>query len=354
MGINRRSFLKGAAAAGGAALLPQAALAQDAFSNLTQAIVRGINECLRYRIVGFFVTPYGDPYVIISHFLPVGLIEITRAPGDSIFFPSGSHIIGTIGQGVTGFRSEGNYEARVWVIKKRLRQLLTAGLSDCFFCDDPRDSGVDTSQLTSLINQANGQGSSGPLGGAETLPGAVCEAGAEEITEQLSGFLNEAFGDYLELAYDSVLDGVNWRSGCRDTGAALANTPATILKCPTLGSHIGGPWGDDLCIGRWGPLLPRQMRFNSTPNAAPIGLAYRALHIAHHTLNSFVWTVDRQQLVQMMHPRVTSNCLHPGANTIELDLTMRMSGLGDRGNYGYVWWVQTFCAKPVRDFVSCF
>ncbi len=342
---SRREFLKLAAGQSGSSGPPPASKAKaGAFVNFTGAILAGIPDCLEYRIAGFYVV-YGKPYVIVQHFAPIGFIEVYKHVGGSVFFDAGTALTGTISEGITGFRSEGAYEARVWLLEQELVDALSLGVTRCLLCPTRVYKGPGAGNPDQLGRD---------IGGLDR--GAGCSTVTDYFSRQVTDWITAAFGGQLILAYDTGLDYFNWHFGCRDQLAATLTGIPAMAACATgqnftfRGMFGGRQYYDQACIGTWGPLLPRQMRFDASTNISAGAIAYRAVHIANRDLHSLPYSVHLGCKLQPVYPNLQPRCVFPGCSTTQADALMKRSS---DGTYGYMWWVPVTCSKPLEDFLDC-
>lgn len=157
----------------------------------------------------------------------------------------------------------------------------------------------------------------------------------------------------IHLVYDSAVDIVNWRTGCRD---ALNTNPLDAARCgaTAIAGSIARLSGsslmtDDRCVGYWGPLYPRQMASHTRETTAAAFAAYRALHIAHYTIGSTGWPVDTAKKLQPIMP-VPGGCFAPGSNPAVLEQFFPASFTG---KYGFLFWIPVRCCRPISSAVTC-
>lgn len=364
--VARRNILKfGLAAAVAAVVQPaQAVVNEGAIANLITAGYIGTtfgddeDGCLNWRITGFVIV-YGEVFIRLANYQPTALVEIYKSPLGSVFYESGSTASGTIVEGIQGFRSEGGFEARVWTIKDAMRRQMFFPYYNCV-CHARNYPGAGApSQIGSAVGNLN-QGVS------------ACTGPIAALTDAGQGSLQISLGEYAELSWDSALDALNWRTGCRDQGLSTFLAGKVIVECGIMNGEaaalirtiidaldlpINIPTSinntDQLCIGRWGPLLPRQMRFDGA--SAPVvagSLAYRALHIANRQLGTFQHEVSLGCKLQPIYPVLRPmNCLFPGCSPHNADIKVTHSG---EGKYGFLWWTPHRCRKTAGQLASCF
>lgn len=360
--LTRRQLLRaGAALAGGLPL--QKALAEPNGSQFTMAGYMGSNfgnvdgGCLDWMIVGVFVV-YGEVFFVLANYSPTALLEVTKAPGDSIFWDMGDETTGNVVGGIKGFRTEGGMEVRCWEILEDMRELMFEGYYECI-CK-PKPVPGQSSQ-----GQGQGQGSGQDTGGmgdqyqSENEDSDACQWASQIIEGAVSeviGQIDVEFGDYLKLVYDSGIDAVNWRTGCRDIGTAFQQGFKILKECAMgLRDDQNLDWNSDpVCVGDWGPLMPRQMRADgaSFPVTAA-HLAYRALHIAAKETGRFQYEVSLRCKMQPVYPKLEYlKCFSPGCSVHEVDGKVESED-NSKTKYGFVWWTQTGCVKSAEQLEDC-
>lgn len=305
-------------------------------------------SCVEYRILGCCDTTCST--ALLKHRIPALFVEVTKAPGDSI-------IGGGVGTALTGTRSADDtthtYEVRIWNVSGPVHYLLRLQ-SACFICPL---SAAHISQVPT----------------SSSFEGNKCTPGCGFSDQFLANLLNRDNAMPIELVYDSSLDILNWRTGCRDMVKVAALGPAMAAVCGMAGlggtlsdltsfggmasnqisdslAGIGGLGAENLCVGAWGPLYPRQMRSHTTEMVAAAYAAYRALHIARHALGTTSFDVSMKGVLQPAWPRIGS-CYKPGASPFRVERTMSSQS----GRYGFFWWVDVACCIPWSEVITgCF
>lgn len=359
--VSRRDFLQTTLGLAGALALPPSAWAASSGGGDGSGALQGLitagytgtdfigtpNGCMTWGIVGFFVL-YGEVFFILANYSPTGLIEVHKHVGGSIFYEAGDRDTGTINQGIAGFRTEGGYEVRVWEVLDDLRELMFEGYYECV-CKPKKVQGQGGGGESSDVGQSSSDANEG---------NSVCEAAAqiiEGVVSEVIGELDVELGDYLKLSYDSGIDAVNWRTGCRDMGAAFTEGVDIIEHC-ILGVDEDfpiNPNADPVCVGDWGPLLPRQMRADgASPPVAAAHAGYRAINTAARVTKRFPYPVHLYCKYQPIYPKLAPmNCFNPGAGVGEVD---KLTTNSSTGKFGFIWWSPTGCVKTAEQLENCF
>ncbi len=259
----------------------------------------------------------------IERFIPVAIAETTRSPGDSIVAPlSLTPAVpgGTLSSSIS--LTDNTAEAHVWTLPDTL-----AYLGICLGCS-----------ARSAVSPRFALDPSPPAcGAASTVAQSTLSA-----APMLAGSVGP------KLAYASEVDALNWRTGCRDkANATLA--AAFALACAANVDASG-----DACIGRWGPLRPRQMR-----DVGPVGPLYsaktavRAMSIARDQLGTFPFPVDGAGRLQQLYPSVSA-CFGVG------DLPLPQPGFSTApvrashdGRYVWLYWRKVGCCVGFGAPAQC-
>jgi hypothetical protein len=259
----------------------------------------------------------------VERFVPVAIAETTRSPGDSIVAPlsTGPAVpAGTLSSSIS--LTDNTAEAHVWTLPDAL-----VYLGSCLGC-----------RAGSAIS---------PSLALDPSP-AACGAASSVVqaTQSAAAMVVGSVGP--KLAYASEFDALNWRTGCRDkTNSGLA--AAFGLACAANFDASG-----DACIGRWGPLRPRQMR-----DVGPVGPLYsaktavRAMSIARDQLGTFAYPVDGAGRLQQVYPSV-SDCFGVG----ELPLPQSGASLAPvrtsrDGRYAWLYWRKVGCCIGYGAAAQC-
>lgn len=340
--MNRRKFLSLLGAGAAATLFPKVSRSAPV-PDVTGLFVTD-PTCLQYMILGYcYCGPYPCGY-LVRHWLPVAFVETVKGIGDTLVSPTTTPLTGTR---VKENEAQG-FEVRIWEIPEILKRLVMP--EACMLCSDgyakANNAGSKTmSQLKKFTEQANVA-----CGGPTT----------EAVQALIKKAVEKATDGMLKLVYDSELDPVNWRTGCRDLpiSHALAFIPVACATGSVLDTinQIGGinltnpiP-GADFCVGKWGSVLPRQYRAQGLTEFVGSGMAaYRALHIAAYTLNTFDYEVSTAGKLQPVFPH-PSKCFFPGDSPFTVDLGRLTS---PNGNYGYIYWVPVTCCISFLQMATC-
>jgi hypothetical protein len=278
----------------------------------------------------------------VVEYVPAVLVETTRGGGESLV--AASDLVAGLVQAagmLPGAQTrqthaagrDSTFEAHVYSMPERLVQLHNG-------CNSCRTSSAQVPVTGAGMPTSPCGNLSVALEGLAGLPGSV--------------FLSA--GTSFALHYASELDLPGWRTGCHDL-LSVALTPAAAIACGAA-SLTGGtdPTGfvatvaagtAELCIGRWGPLRPRQMRSRGPDEVlASAVTAYRALSLAREVFRRLPWPVDTQGLFQQVYP-AASACLPIGQSTsLPADVLRSPDGA-----YAWLYWRPTTCCIPF-DLVS--
>ena len=161
--------------------------------------------------------------------------------------------------------------------------------------------------------------------------------------------------------YLSEADVPNWRTGCADasiTKMMMSNnftcSAQGIADLLNMGSSLGSLLGEDLCLGHWGALYPRQMReLGLTPVEASAKTAYRAMSLARRSFNTFPFPVGTDGRMQQAYPAV-SQCFNPGQRVPQPGRSPMPAMTSPTGVYGWVYWRPAVCCVPGSASGGCF
>lgn len=339
--MNRRSFLSVLAASVASALLAKPRKA-EAMPDISGMLIPD-PTCLQYVILGYCycgIPPIPCGYRV-RHWLPVGFVETVKGVGDTLVSPSTTPLTGTR---VRDNEAQG-FEARVYEIPELLRRFVMP--ESCMLCE-----GVSTKASSSAMNQ---------LKGITEKANVSCGGPTTEALQSLISKIIEGITDgTLKLTYDSEMDPVNWRTGCRDLpiSHALGYLPVSCAVGGVLntvsqiaGVNLANPLpGADFCVGTWGSVFPRQYRAQGLTEFVGSGMAaYRAMHIAAYTLNTFDYDVSVVGKLQPVYPTI-SKCFFPGDSPLTVDWGRVAS---PNGNYGYIYWVPVSCCISFAQLATC-
>lgn len=274
--------------------------------------------CIEPQIIGpCFCGPVACG-VRIRRFVPVALVETTRAPGDSLLAP------GLPGLGVAHATTssalsttDNTAEAHVWALPDGP----LPGL-DCLAC------GLSAARLPAPTQDA---------AAARCGPAAVVGQATQAAAANLGG-------PWLpHLAYASEIDLINWRTGCRDL---FDPRSAALLLSPACGAGAGLEPGPARCLGQWGSLLPRQMRdIGPPPLLHSAKTAVRAMSIAREQIGSFPYPVDTDGKLQQVYP-ATGACFRVG----QLPLPAQTSA---DGRHAWIYWRPVSCCVGYPAVRQC-
>jgi hypothetical protein len=259
----------------------------------------------------------------ILQYVPVAFVETTRAPGDSLVGTlaavAGAQGGGTASSGLS--TTDDTAESHVWRVPDDATDLMP-----CILCK-PSSAQV-------------------PAGPPENTD-ASCGAAAAVVQAMLAAGPASTSGFLPTLAYASEADALNWRTGCRDLASGLPASPAACAGAALAGALAG----DAQCLGRWGPMRPRQMRnIGLTPAPYSAKTAMRAMSIARSQLGNFPYPVDLLGRLQQAYP-AASACFAPG--TLPLPRSPLAALVSADGRYGWMYWRRTTCCVKAAALAAC-
>ena len=286
----------------------------------------GDMQCARQSVTGQCYCAGIPCGLRVQRYVPVAIVETTRTPGDSLVAASGLPALPEV---IGGTRSSSlsitdtTAEAHVWSF--------------------PRVPipGVDCATCSAASAQV-------PILTTVTAPD-ICEPVAR--TAQAIGALRQQLDAPVlpSLLYASELDWQNWRTGCRDLAIATAQIGLAPLACAA-----GPEFAADNCIGRWGPLRPRQMREpGPTPPLYSAKTAVRAMSLAREQLGLFAFPVDTQGKPQQAYPALSA-CFAVGQLPLpQLPWSARPVSVSMDGRYAWIYWPQTTCCVGLATPAQC-
>jgi hypothetical protein len=315
-----------------------------------QLAARFDRTCARQIVVGACKWP---PRKRIFMYVPVAYVETTAQPGEStVRSPA---LLPLLAAGLSGpvlSQSRGatdtTAEAHVYTLPDRL--VLSAGLGPVNMVCTPSDAILPHPQgpadTASFLTR---DASCGPIGQV-----------AQNMSQALLGAFDATVSEALctpKPVYLSEIDVPNWRTGCGDAALSALMT-AHSLTCEGangaldfigVGQAFGSLIGPDACLGKWGPLYPRQMRDRgNNPVAASARAAYRALSLARQSFGSLPFPVGLDGRMQQVYPKA-SLCFPPG---VPLP-TPLVGNVSDNGVYGWVYWRPATCCVPKAGVGGC-
>lgn len=303
-----------------------------------QSLLQGLGldaSCAQLEVLGQCFCGPVPCGLSVRRFVPVAVIETTRAPGDSLLtewrLPMVPDSAGPAGATVSSALSQtdNTAEVHVWTLPGVPLPLL-----GCALC------GAAAAAV--------------PTGPASADAAPLCSA-ASAVTDAVRSAGAALAGAGLPaLAYASELDAVAWRTGCRDLGE-ISSWLARGVHC--LGPALPGAFAqtpDPLCLGAWGALRPRQMRdIGPSPILYSAKTAVRAMSLARDPLGNFAYPVDTAGQMQQLYP-VVSACFRVG------ELPLPATGTSERpvavsadGRYAWLYWRQASCCVGAAGAAAC-
>lgn len=308
-----------------ASLFAQAALAQVAGGLLPLLrAAAAVPSCPATQVVGACYCGPIPCKLRVVQFVPVAFVETTRWPGDSIVGSLGADAAaraggGTVSSGLS--TTDDTAESHVWLVPDSATTLLP-----CVMCK-PSSAEVPAAPLDDA--------------------GASCGAAAAVVQAMLGAGSLGASGFVPALAYSSEADALNWRTGCRDLASGALVSPASCAGAAIEDALAGSAE----CLGRWGPMRPRQMRnIGLTPAPYSAKTAMRAMSIARTQLGSFPYPVDLLGRLQQAYP-AASACFAPG--TLPLPQSPLAAAVSRDGRYGWLYWRRTTCCVAPAAWAAC-
>jgi len=299
------------------------ALAQDPLSSLTSPAgllgrLYPDAACAEQQVIGQCYCGLVACGLRVRRYVPVAVVETTRAPGDSLLglpVPGGPYAGATASSSLS--MTDNTAEAHVWLLPDGM----VPGLG-CLTC------GPSAARLPAAVVDA-----ATPLCG----PAAAVAQATQTAAAALAG-------PWLpRLAYASELDAVNWRTGCRDLADPQVHAIPQLLACAALpGASAVGE--NAACLGAWGPLRPRQMRdIGPPPMLYSAKTAVRAMSIAREQIGSFPYPVDTGGKLQQVYP-AASACFRVGELPLpQLPFAARPALPSTDGRYAWIYWRQASC-----------
>ena len=264
----------------------------------------------------------------VRRYVPVAVVETTRAPGDTLLglqMPSLPYGGGTASSSLS--TTDNTAEVHVW----SLPDGMAPGLS-CLTC------GPSAARLPAQAVDV-----------AALLCGPA--AAVAQATQSAAAALA---GPWLPtLAYASEIDAINWRTGCRDLVAPQPKGISRLLVCTGL-SAAPATGSDAGCLGAWGPLLPRQMRdIGPPPLLFSAKTAVRAMSIARDQIGDFPYPVDTDGKMQQVYPAVSA-CFRVGQLPLpQLPDAARPALPSADGRYAWIYWRQATCCVGFSAARQC-
>jgi hypothetical protein len=323
----RRRFARAAIAAG---ILATATLAGNAPAQVPGVALISVSSllgqlypdpaCSEEHVVGACFCGSIPCGVRIERYVPVAFVETTRAPGDSLI--TALSLPGAL-PGMTASSAlsstDNTAEAHVWTLPDGP----LPGIS-CLTCS-----------AASAASPAR----------VDDPAASVVACGASAIVADATLSVAAGItGPWLpRLSYASELDAANWRTGCRDRANPAMNIVSRLLDCAN--AFVDVVAGNDTgCLGRWGPLVPRQMRdIGPSPLLYSAKTAVRAMSIAREQIGTFPYPVDTRGKLQQAYPQ-TSACFRVGDLPLpQAPVSPRPAVASPDGRYGWIYWRPTTC-----------
>lgn len=303
-------------------------------------------DCLQAVVVGPCYCGTVPCGYWLRMFVPAAFVETVVRPGDSLL--SGTDLAASLGRAAppgTGSASlsttDDTAEAHVWTLKDQM--LLLSRLPPCVTCR-PSDARVPASSGSLATS---GTTPCDPTGAVAT---AILDAGSKIDIPLLPA-----------LAYASELDAINWHTGCRDqslarvlAGNGLTCTAAGVAQWLYGDNPLARLVGADACLGRWGPLYPRQMRdIGNNPVVHSAKSGYRALSIARDQLGLLPIPVDLSARMQQAYPAVSA-CFGIGELPLpQLPTASDPTVATPDGRYGWFYWRPVACCVRFDSYADC-
>jgi hypothetical protein len=324
------------------ALLLPARAAPWAPSQLLHKILQqaGIDsDCAQIRVLGQCYCAGLPCGLRVQRYVPVAIVETTRAPGDSVLgsvpipVPPGLGGLGTVSSLESA--TDNTAEAHVWTLPG-------ASLPGwpCAAC-----------------NAASAARPAARVAAQSGATAAACGAASAVAQALGTGAAFTAAAGLPALAYSSEIDWFNWRTGCRDLVAADLVPALPGIACDgapsaSMPSSTAAP--ADACIGHWGPLRPRQMRdIGPPPPLYAAKTAVRAMSIARDQLGNFAYPVDTSGKLQQVYPALSA-CFAVGSLPLpQLPASARPVVTSADGRYAWIYWRLTSCCVGLSSAALC-
>lgn len=341
--MNRRDFLRASLAAAAGVAMPGVAGAAPAVASMLTLNA----SCFQLTVLGYCycgVPPVPCGY-LINHWLPVAFVEVIKAPGDTVAGGGGSIVTGTR----IAKRHHQAFEARIYEIPDLMRLTVFQNKSLCLCSsNEAKARGMATNTL------------GGPLGDLIAKGNPACGITDAMLRATINQIVSAVPAGQLKLLYSTEQDRTNWHEGCRDLPISTAlgmgpmacgATGVTNQVDSVLGTGLASKIpGNQMCVGSWGGLFPRQMMqqgLSELPGASMA--AYRALHIAAFNTKTMPYEVSLSGKLQPVVP-VVSDCYRPGASLLQVDTTAVVNPIG---TYGFIWWVPVTCCVDFGKAAAC-
>lgn len=312
-------------------------------------------SCTKYKISGVCKKNGVIVGYKVKMSVPVAFIETLPGPGETLLFvPNFGTLLGmTVGKAFSVGQSnksgmDNSFEAKVWSLPDSA-MLLSRIMPKCLVCM-PSDS---YDLLPALPAP--------PSSGCDAID--VVSSKLYELTRKMP-----SIPLMPSLGYSTEVDTLNWRTGCRDitlTNVLQSNNftcsaAAVSGQVDKIVSKLGGSnplsrfFGNDTCLGAWGPLFPRQMR--DIGNVATVGsakTAYRALSVAKTQFGGVKFPVGLEGKFQQAYPTVSA-CFGPGDSPLPTaPFTLKPVVTSPDGAYGWIYWRPVSCCVSLSTLAKC-
>lgn len=361
---------------------------EKAMEGFATGMALGIPDCNfeKYRIRGLCMRSLTKTGLKIQHPLPVAFVEVVAGPTDSLLLPGDSPFRSGTRRTGNAYSNRQAFEVRIWTMSDKLRNYLSVFLARCAWCSNSQ-------------SQSTGRGSGIPYGdrfggvGSKVMEALGCGPVDKATSEAMQEIHKGMKDSPIQLAYTSEVDSASWRTNCRDAFMSFMYSPLVLPVCggeAVLGTTADGvesfsnrmdeyevPGGQsmgalhrqmmryregiqksNLCVGDWGPLLPRTYMAAGAPDSVGAALtAYRALHIARYAMKTFKWGVSTSGTwFQPIYPEVRE-CVKAGEplRTASQEIAPDgMDRLSWNGRYGFIVWSQVSCCYAAKNVLSCY
>lgn len=306
--------------------------------------------CTQSHVVGVCYCGYVPCGYWLEMYVPAAFVETVVRAGDTLLaapdfaalLNRGAPLGAPFGAGSSALSTTDNSaESRVWRLNDQTQ--LLSRLPPCVTCR-PSDA-----QAPALA------GSGAASSSAPCDPAGVIAAEILGVASRLE------IPAMPSLMYASELDLTNWRTGCRDLSLANALrsngftcSAAGIAQWLSADTALGRLIGADACVGRWGPLYPRQMRdIGNNPVVHSVKTGYRALSIARDQLGVLPIPVDLAGRMQQAYPKVSA-CFAIGTLPLpEPPWSSQPAVASPDGRYGWIYWRPVLCCVRYEKITQC-
>lgn len=280
-------------------------------------------------------------HYVVSHYQPVVFIEVIKGEDDGVFDEGGKLTDGVV---TSDGKWHHSFDVRVWDLPQIAIDAAYL-FQSCRLCGK---KGVKKRYFTDVFGTSAAK--------IAELATTSCVPSENEVAKQVKALIMQ-FMDQLpfsecipKLLYDSSID-PHWRTGCRDVEIAdmmggfceLPDPTGFTQKAASLASKL------NLCVGSWGNVLPRQHRVvqHDIQTAAAMA-AYRAMHLAAYSFNTFPYEISLKGKLQQTIPEAGQG-YPPGTNKEIFNASRKTP---KDGHWGFVWWVPATCCKDIRQIVG--